>query len=1019
MKQTFKGLIMLFFVLSSQLFFAQERAISGTVSDNVGIPLPGVSVLVKGTKSGTQTDFDGKYSIKASSNQIIIFSYIGMKTQEVTASSTLLNVKLKDDSVELEGVVVTALGVKKEEKKLGYAVSKVTSDEITKSGEQNVLQALAGKAAGVQIIGSGGTPGASSKIIIRGANTITGSTDPLIVVDGVPIDNSTTQTSAGDNPFNANLSGINNSNRALDINPNDIESVTILKGPAAAALYGARAGNGVIIYTTKKGKNGKGLGIDFNTSLAIDKVSQLPARQNKYIQGTNANIQMPDSGTPQSWGPSAKSLGLETYDNPYNFFKEGLTQTNNISFYGGDEKATFRASYGNVTQTGMIPETGLKRNTIRLSGDLKLSKKWKAGGSMQYTHTTNTLAQNGSNSSGVMLSLMRSPISYDLRNYKDEFGNNTNYYATYDNPYFTVNENPATSDVNRALGNIFLSYNHSSWLSLTAKAGIDTYSDSRKQIYAISSNGDSLGGVGEVAFNSITNKDYYGDLIATGLLPLKSDWLKINYTAGLNLRSAQYLDIFSRGKGLSVRDVYNLGNATQLYASNYEANTISRALFGQADFEIKDQIFLSGTIRKEWSSTYGDNVKSAIFPSGTASWILSNTFEWANFVKVSYGYGEVGIAPAAYRTVSVFSQPSLTDGFTDGLSFPYNGTNGMGLNGRLGNPDLKPERVLGHDLGLSSKFFNNRLSLDLALYYKTSKDLLIEVPLAQSSGYSSQYRNAAELVNKGIEFELGYDIFKKSNAFQWNINLNWAKNVNEVTAISGGLSEISIESAFSSIGYYAVKGQPLGSFYGSKWLRDANGQIIVGSNGLGKLDPKKGNLGNSAPDWTGGIRNTFVYKRISLSALLDLRHGGVVYNGTGARLNTIGISEGSADRERNYIISGVKEDGSVNDIAISAKSYFQNFKGDSNLAAAEEAVTDVNWIRLRDASISYDFNVKEFPFLTVAQISLTGRNLWLNTNYKGVDPETSLTGAGSRINGLDYFNNPGSKSFIMGLRVSF
>jgi TonB-linked SusC/RagA family outer membrane protein len=1019
MKLKFNGFLVLLLVLVAQLTFAQERAVSGTVSDNTGMPLPGVSVLVKGTKTGTQTDFDGKFSIKASSSQVLVFSYIGMKTQEVAASSTSVNVKLKDDSVELEGVVVTALGIKKEEKKLGYAVSKVSADEINKSGEQNVLQALAGKAAGVQIIGSGGTPGASSKIIIRGANTITGTTDPLIVVDGIPIDNSTTQTAAGDNPFNANLSGINNSNRALDINPNDIENVTILKGPAAAALYGARAGNGVIIYTTKKGKNGKGLGIDFSTSLAIDRVSQLPARQNTFIQGTTDTATAPNPGTPQSWGPSASSLGLPTYDNVGNFFQDGITQTNNISFYGGDQKATFRASYGNVTQTGMIPETGLKRNTIRLAGDLKLSESWKAGASMQYTHTTNTLAQNGSNTSGVMLSLMRSPISYDLRNYKDEFGNNTNYFSSYDNPYFTVNENPATSDVNRVLGNIFLTYNHAEWLSLTAKAGIDTYSDARKQIYAISSNGDSLGGIGEVAFNSITNKDYYGDLIATGLLPLKSDWLKINYTAGLNLRSTQYLDIFSRGKGLSVRNVYNLGNATELYASNYEENTISRAVFAQADFDIKDQIFLSGTVRKEWSSTYGDNVQSAIFPSGTASWIVSNTFDWANFIKVSYGYGEVGIAPAAYRTVSVFAQPTVTDGFTDGLSFPYNGVNGMSLAGRLGNPDLKPERVLGHDLGFSGKFLENRLTTDVNLYYKTSKDLLIDVPLAQSSGYASQYRNAAELTNKGIEVELGYDIFKKSNAFQWNINLNWAKNVNEVTDISGGLSEISIEAAFASIGYYAVKGQPLGSFYGTKWLRDANGQIVVGSNGLAKLDPQTGNLGNSAPDWTGGIRNTFSYKRITLSALLDIRHGGVVYNGTVARLNTIGVSQASAERDHNYIIPGVKEDGSANDIAISAKSYFQNFKGDSSLSAAEEAVTDVNWVRLRDVSLTYDFNVKQFPFLSSAQLTLTGRNLWLDTNYKGVDPETSLTGAGSRINGLDYFNNPGSKSFIMGLRASF
>jgi hypothetical protein len=343
----------------------------------------------------------------------------------------------------------------------------------------------------------------------------------------------------------------------------------------------------------------------------------------------------------------------------------------------------------------------------------------------------------------------------------------------------------------------------------------------------------------------------------------------------------------------------------------------------------------------------------------------------------------------------------------------------MGLAGRLGNPDLKPERVLGHDLGLSAKFLDNRLTTDISLYYKTSKDLLIDVPLAQSSGYASQYKNAAELRNKGIEVELGYDIFKKSNAFQWNINLNWAKNENEVTDISGGLSEISIESAFSSIGYYAVKGQPLGSFYGTKWLRDSNGQIVVGANGLAKLDPQTGNLGNSAPNWTGGIRNTFSYKRVTLSALLDIRHGGVVYNGTGARLNTIGVSEGSAERDHTYIIPGVKEDGTANDIAISAKSYFQNFKGDSSLAAAEEAVTDVNWVRLRDVSLTYDFNVKQFPFLSSAQLSVTGRNLWLDTNYKGVDPETSLTGAGSRINGLDYFNNPGSKSFIMGMRVSF
>ena len=1004
-----------------QFAFAQEKTVTGVVSDNTGLPLPGVSILVKGTKNGTQTDFDGKYSIKASSSQVLVFSYIGMRTQEVVASSSTLNVKLNDDSVELEGVVVTALGIKREEKKLGYSVSKVTADEISKSGEQNLIQALAGKAAGVQVIGSGGTPGASSKIIIRGFNSINRGSDPLIVVDGIPINNDTSQSTAGDNPFNSNLSGVNNSNRALDINPDDIESVSILKGTAAAALYGERAGNGVILYTTKKGTSRKGIGIDFSTSLAIDKVSQLPKKQNKYIQGAPVNgVPTYSSTTPQSWGPTAAAAGVKIYDNEANFFKEGITHNNNVSFYGGNEKATFRASYGNLSQTGMVPETGLKRNTIRINGDMKLSDKWKAGGNMQYTRTTSTMTQNGSNVSGVMLSLLRAPIQFDLRNYKDIAGNNNNYFASYDNPYFTVNENPFKSDVNRVLANLNTSYEHAEWLTLSLKGGVDAYSDERKQIFAVSSNGDNLGGIGEVIYNTINNKEFYGDLIASGLLPVKSEWLKINYLTGLNIRSSHSLDVYSRGKGLSIPNFYTLSNATELYASNGEANSISRAVFGQLSFDIKNQLFLEGTVRKEWSSTYGDRVKSAIFPSASASWIVSESFklpEWTNYLKLAYSYGEVGIAPSVYRTVSTFGQPSMTDGFTDGLSFPYNGTNGMTV-GALGNADLKPERVLGHEINLSTKLFNNRLSFDMNYYNKISKDLLIDVPLPQSSGFSSEYRNAAELTNKGVEIELGYDIFKSKEGFQWNINMNWAKNVNEVTDISGGLPEISIESAFSSIGYYAVKGQPLGSFYGTKWLRDANGQKIIAANGKAQLAPETGNLGNSAPDWTGGLRNTFGWKRLSVSAFFDVRQGGEVYNGTLARLHNLGISEESADRERTYVIEGVKADGTPNTTAISARTYFREYLGDAG-GAAEQFVETVNWVRLRDASITYDFNTSRFSSISSAQISFTGRNLWVSTKYKGVDPETSLTGAGSRINGLDYFNNPGSKSFIMSLKVSF
>lgn len=1013
-----KTLIFLLFLIT-QLGFSQLRVIKGQVTDPAGLPLPGVSIAIKNTNTTTQTDFDGKYSIKATAEQTIVYSFIGMLTKEAKASNETMNIQLFQSATELDQLVITAFGVKKSEKSLGYAVSKIESDEIRKSGEQNIIQALAGKAAGVQVIGSGGTPGASSKIIIRGTNTITRKTDPLIVIDGIPINNETAQLTGADNPFNENLDGVNNSNRALDINPEDIESVSILKGAAAAALYGERAGNGVILYTTKKGKKDQGIGIDFSTSLAIDRVNKLPAKQTIYVQGKN-NTAL-DTSTAQSWGPTAASLNLNTYNNEDAFFKDGITNTNNLALYGGTDKITYRVSYGNLNQTGMIPQTDLNRNTIRMVTDIKLTTKLKAGASLQYTTTSNTLAQNGSNVSGVMLSLLRSPIQYNILDYKDAEGNNTNYFSAYDNPLFTVNENPATSQLNRVIGNFNLSYLAEKWLNLTMKVGFDSYSDNKKQIFAISSNGGDLGGIGGVNFYNINAKELYSDFIATGAIPTKTDWIKINYTAGLNLRTYQNSSLFSRGRNLAVRGLYNLANATELYTSNEDEKNISRALFGQLEFDIKNQLFISATTRKEWSSTYGANVKSAIFPSISGSWVFTSSFNlpsWINFGKVTYAHGEVGIAPSAYKTTSTYSQPFITDGFTNGLSFPYNNFNGMSLTGTLGNTDLKPERVIENEIGISTKLFNNRLSLDLNYYVRNSKDLLINVPLATSTGFSSEYKNAAEIENKGIELEIGYKIFNTKNAFQWDINLNWSQNKNEVTQIYGDLKEFEIEEGFDSPRYFAIKGKPAGSFYGSKWERNEAGALIIGSDGLPLIQKNNGYIGNYAPNWMGSIRNTFSWKNITLSSLIEVRRGGDIANKTLARLNRFGISEASADRNRMYIITGVTEDGKPNNIEITPQDYYSYYVGDGG-AADEQFIETVNWVRLRDVTLSYDFKKTMFKFIHSAQISLTGRNLWLLTNYKGVDPETSLTGAGSRINGLDYFNNPGSKSIIMNLRLTF
>lgn len=1028
---------MLLLALVAQITFAQERAVSGTVSDNAGMPLPGVSVLVKGTKAGTQTDFDGKFTIKAASSQILVFSYIGMKTQEIAASSTSINVKLSDTSVELEGVVVTtALGIKREKKSLGYGVSTVSSTDLLRSGESNVIQGLAGKTSGVQITGSGGVPGASSKIVIRGQKSILGSTDPLIIVDGVPFNNDTQGNTTGDSPFNTTLSGTNLSNRALDINPNDVESVTVLKGGAAAALYGERAGNGVIIYTTKKGKSRKGIGVDLSLNTTATTVNKLPKLQSKYAAGDSGNYIAPaqagpdglygtgdageTGGTQKSWGPLISSVpGAKYYDNPNNFFQTGIGTDANIAFYGGDDKGTFRTSFGHSKQEGMIPNTGLTRTNILISGERKLNDKLKVVGSSAFVRTKTTMVQNGSTLGGVMLGLYRTPVTYDLRDYKNEFGFQKTYFSAYDNPYYTANENPYVSEVTRTYGNLGLIYNNSKALNITIRGGWDSANDARKQIYAISSFGNSSSdGTGQINIENINTKIFNGDLIFNGLINL-TDKIDLNYTAGGNVRSDFFTDQFSRGDNLAIPGFYNLSNASSFRTSNYDTKQMARSAYAQADFSFDDQLYVTGSIRNDWNSAYGDK-KSFSYPAGSVAWLFSKPLDkgWLNSGKIRFGYADVGIAPQTYLTQTYYAKLVETDGYTDGNTVPYNGQNGFGYATTLGQSDLKPERVGSSEIGLELKLFN-RLGLNINVYQAKSKDLLISFPIAPSSGFTSQYGNYASMENKGIEVEFNYELIK-SQSFTWDLSVNWSKNKNKVTGLANGVEQYEPEQGFGNPSYVAIVGKPLGILYGTDFLRDANGKIIVTASGLPQADPQQKILGDTNPDWLGGIRNTFTYKGITVSALLDIRHGGAIWDGTRGRIQRYGLSEESAANNRGtYIIPGVYADGTTNTSPITAQKYFEQYKGDV-LQVQSQNIENVNWVRLRDVSLSYRFNDLQkagLSFIQNLEITLSGRNLWLNTNYKGVDPETSLTGAGSHIQGFDYFNNPGSKSVSLALKL--
>ena len=1052
MKQLFKTFAFLILLtITCTRIQAQTKIIKGNVKDSKSKEnLPGATVVVVGTTVGTATDENGNFMLSVpDSAKNIVVSSLGLTTKVVAIKNETINVILDPDGIVLKEMVVTALGVSKEKKSLGYNVSEVSGSDLTRSGESNVIQGLASKASGIQVISSSGTPGASSKILIRGNSTF-GENQPLVVIDGVPVDNTTSAASAGDNPFNPNLQGVSNSNRALDINPDDIESVTILKGPSAAALYGARAGHGAILYTTKKGKYKKGLGVTFSSSVELSKVNKLPKLQDKYAQGSNGVDYStadpgPDqifgtaddvsNGTSQSWGPTLSSLGMKANDNVGHFFKTGVTYNNNLAIDGGTDKTMYRFSYSNLKNDGVIPNTWLKRNTIRLNAEHKLSEKLSVGTNISYANTQTQKPQNGSNLAGVMLGLLRMPASFDIRDYQyDQTGNDHTYYYIYDNPLYSVKKNTYNDNVNRVFGNTYLNYKATSWLDINYKLGLDQYSQRSTQVYAISSTGDDNSlRYGQMNIDNQTFMQIYSDLLLTAKKTFKEKW-NTSLTLGNNIWHNKTTDDFGRGRNMAVPGLYNMNNTAERYASNsiYAARTYAAFFDGSIDY--KSAIFLGLTGRNEWASAYDKGKRSYFYPAVNTAIVISELVKmpkWFSFAKVRAAYAKVGLAPASYQNKTYYVQNALTDGFTNGNTFPYMGNVGYGLNNSLGSTNLKPEKQRGFEYGADLRFLNGRLNLDVTYYDQKSSDVLLYQPIAPSSGANQVYTNSAQISNKGWEIALSATPIEKKN-FKWDINLTWYKNVSKVLKLADGVNELNIEDGFDGIGAYAIVGQPFGAFYGTTWQKTPDGKLIIDpATGLPIQDPKNQNLGNAQPDWLSGIRNTLTYKNFSFTFLWDIRKGGKIWNGTKARLNSLGTSKESEDREHNYTIDGVQSTGidasgyatyssAANTTTVSAKDYFRTYKGDPAFGGVTSSVIeDGSWIRLREVALSYRFNIKNKKFIQFIDLSLTGRNLLLFTKYSGVDPETSLTGAGSNIQGYDYFNNPGTKSVYFGLKVGF
>jgi TonB-linked SusC/RagA family outer membrane protein len=1065
------ALLLAFFAIGLQVLMAQTKEISGLVtSADDGGAIPGVSVSVKGTSLGIITDMDGKFKLKVPQDaKSLVFSFVGMATQEVViGTQTKFNVKMASENISVDEVVVTALGISKQRKSLGYAVQEVSADDINKAETGNVLSAMTGRVAGVNITSSAGTAGASSFITIRGQNSITGNNQPLFVVDGLPIDNSMAYSGNPDDGSNNLLGGVAYSNRAIDINPDDIESVSVLKGGAATALYGMKAGNGVVLITTKKGSKEDGkVKVSLSSSISIDKVSQLPAMQSLYAQGINGNF---SSTTNYSFGPklsamrydgatdspydingnlvlatdpSAKAnLFANAYDNIGNFFQTGTSTNNTIAISGNSKVSSFYISIGNTTTNGIIPKNTFEKTSIKLSGDTKIGTKITVSGSANYVRSGGDRVQQGSNTSGVMLGLLRGATSFDngyghgKNGYKhsDSYmfpdGSQRQYFYGYDNPYWTVNKNLFNDKVDRVIGYMSATYKPTKEITVAYKLGDDFYSDKRKGHFSLNS---ANAPEGQMMVDHHYSNSINSDLTINFTKELFPDF-NTNITIGNNMYESYYQQLYTQGDGFVIPDFFHMSNTESQIVRESTSKYRTAAFFADAQFSYKNMLYLGVTGRNEWSTTLPENNNSFFYPSVSLGFIFTELPALKDSRTISYGkirasFAQIANAPSAYSIQNVYKSANVSDGWASGISFPYKGGAGFTVGGDLNNPTLKPERLLSREIGLELKFFDNRAGLDFTYYNNQNKDLLIPVTIAGSSGFRSIYMNAATMENKGVEMMATVNPIKTKD-FSWNLTANFTKNVNKVKSLAEGVPEIDL-GGFTGILVSVFAGESYGSVYSTGFYKDGNGNVIINDTpgagyGYPIKDPNMKSLGSVTPKWTLGINNDFNYKGVSLSFLFDIKHGGLMWNGTKGRMVGFGTAKVTENRGESVTFEGVKghvtngqivSSGVQNDIQTTYSEYYYKNIGGGASPAQEQFVEKTDWVRLREVTISYELGkIFKTSFLNHLSVYATGRNLWISTPYDGIDPETNLSGA-SNDQGFDYFNMPSTKSYVFGIKL--
>lgn len=1051
-----------------QVVLAQTRSLSGRVTDQkTGEGLPGVTVLLKGTTNGVSTNSDGAFTLIApETNGTLVFSSIGYVPQErIIGKETQFAVSLGADVKQLNEVVVTALGIEKDTRELGYATQQIKGAEISQKSDPNVLDALQGKVSGVSITTASGLPGASTNINIRGITSLQGSNQPLFVVDGIPISNDLDRALGGAGL--SSLGAAQTSNRALDLDPEVIASMTILKGPAAAALYGSRAAAGAIIITTKNGSSAnKKLEVTVTSSFNLQSVYGLARLQNDYGQGSNGIITTSGgngdiyTASGSSFGPrfgtaptlangllltDGSQLPYQAYPNNIkDFYRQGRIWTNGVNIAGGNADQNVSLNVNNTNQRGITENSDLNRTNVSLGANTKLLNKLRAGGSINFIQTDQTGVLQGNGGSAFSALSNRVPRSLDLqgRPYVDPLTGVNQFFAGVENPYFSVNLNPTTSSLTRFINVANLGYDVAPWMTVTYRAGLDTYTDRRKQLFAI---GSTRQPTGQILDQSFYRSEFNSDLIVT----LKKDnviteGLNATLLLGQNINQRRFQSITSQADNLILPGFNNAQAATVFSNGTGETSSLRRILgyYGQLSLGYNNYLFAELTGRIDQSSTLPKANNTFFYPSATLSFVFSDALKISSNVfsygKVRANIAKVGRDADPYVTVTSYNAATQGNNVSS-INFPFtaNGSTypGFVTSSTLGSSTLTPEFTRSYEVGTNLGFFNNRLNFDLGYFYTISESQILPVTLAATTGYNALYANVGRLENRGFEALMNLTAVKTPN-FRWDVTANFTRIRSYVQYITDGVNSSSINgSAFTgSIPSYRVS-QPYGVIIGNALQRvQANDPTTGVANDpqyVGKyvINPTSGVFDTGTPNsiiadpnrkWEGGITNTFSFRGVDLSFLVDVKYGGDLLSFTNASLKSTGnLYETGVDREQPRIIPGVirNNDGTYrpNNIQIDAQAYWAASGG----LQSQLNVYDATAYRLREVTLGYSLPkdlLSRTPFGQI-RFSFSGRNLFYYAPNANFDPEQNTQGAGN-IRGLELQGAPNTRNYGANIRFT-